>query len=141
MGGISGSITTGAYSVVISGSYDEFDQDSGTVVHYSSPGAKESNAKEANTENSGTKCLLQSITSRNPIRVLRTAKCRWAGRPMAGYRYDGLYRAVSVTQRANAKHGKFLSFELVRIEGQERIATDRPTGRQMQLFDKVREGY
>ncbi|PQE05368.1 ydg sra domain-containing protein [Rutstroemia sp. NJR-2017a BVV2] len=141
MGGISGSTTTGAYSVVISGTYDEFDQDSGTTVHYSSPGAKETNAKEANTTNSGTQALLQSLTSQNPIRVLRTAKCRWAGRPTAGYRYDGLYRAASVTQRANAKHGKFLSFELVRIEGQERIAVGRPRAQEVQLFEKVREGY
>ncbi|KAM3086928.1 hypothetical protein ACMFMG_001046 [Clarireedia jacksonii] len=141
MGGISGSVTTGAYSVVISGSYDEFDQDSGDIVHYSSPGAQESNAKEANTENAGTKSLMQSITTRNPIRVLRTAKCRWEGRPSAGYRYDGLYRAMSVTQRENAKHGKFLTFELVRIEGQEPIAANRPTVRQVQLFEKVKEGY
>ncbi|PQE09678.1 ydg sra domain-containing protein [Rutstroemia sp. NJR-2017a BBW] len=141
MGGISGSTTTGAYSVVISGTYDEFDLDSGHTVHYSSPGAKETSAKEANRTNTGTQCLLASLSSQNPIRVLRTAKCRWDGRPTAGYRYDGLYRAVSVAQRANAKLGKFLSFELVRVEGQEGIRVGRPGVGEVGRFEKVREGY
>lgn len=141
MGGISGAAATGVYSVVISGEYEEFDQDSGDVVHYSSPGAKDSKSKEANTDNNNTKALLRSIATRKPIRVLRTDKCRWEGRPMKGYRYDGLYRAVSVRQRPNAKAGKFLSFELVRLEDQERIATHRPSLRQVQLFEKVKEGY
>lgn len=141
MAGISGDPNNGAYSIVISQQYGEFDVDEGGLVRYSAPGAKESRSKEPDSEKPGVKALKRSIETKEPVRVLRNHTCSWKDRPARGIRYDGLYRVTEANVETNAEEGKFWRFTLKRLNNQDPINTSMPTKEMMNLFEKVSEGY
>ncbi|CAD6448220.1 b77b7ef2-fbe0-409f-9868-34181a126fd5 [Sclerotinia trifoliorum] len=140
-GGISGTAETGAYSIIISKHYEGFDQDLGDTIYYSAPGAKDSIAKEPDSEKTGVKALKRSIETRNPVRVLRAAGCAWNYGPAAGIRYDGLYRVIKGDVGTNGKGGKFWRFTLRRLENQDPIKVHLPDRETIGLFERVKEGY
>lgn len=140
MGGISGTSVAGTYSIVVSGLYDDLDRDEGYYLFYSGSNSHENTASEPVTSNK-TKALERSIATRKPVRVFRSAQGKWKHVPRAGLRYDGLYVVISMTVEKNGKGGGYKRFKLERIGGQDEIATELPSQNQINLFERVRNGY
>ena len=141
MGGISGSPEAGAYSIVISGMYDDIDQDRGEEIYYSAARANRVCDEMLDKESRSTKSLIQSVSTKNPVRVLRTSLGRWEGVPEMGIRYDGLYQVTGYQEKRNFKGGTYLLFHLVRLGNQVPIARDRPNKDEKDAFERVKEGY
>ncbi|KKY32484.1 putative ydg sra domain-containing protein [Diaporthe ampelina] len=144
--GISGDPERGAYSVVVSGQYDE-DLDEGDVLYYSGEAAdKNENPREV-IRRSTNDSLVESCGNRQPVRVLRSASKGERERhyaPACGIRYDGLYSVVAFQNRTNAKGGLYQRFKLRRLPGQEDlddIVARSPTAEQKREFQMLKEGY
>jgi len=95
--GIHGSASGGAYSVCLSGQYED-DKDEGDFFIYTGTGGQrdsyQGDKKHVGDQTFGhpsNASLLKSIELKRPVRVVRGYKSnpRWA--PPSGYRYDGLY--------------------------------------------------
>lgn len=144
--GISGDRDRGAYSVVVSGQYEE-DLDEGDVLYYSGEGADKNEDPHEATARATNDSLLESYGNRQPVRVLRSASKGERQRhyaPACGIRYDGLYTVVQVQNRHNAKGGMYQRFKLRRVPGQEDledIAARSPSAEQKREFYRLREGY
>lgn len=115
--GISGNVTDGVYSIIVAGMYADIDYDKGDVLYYAAADAHTTKAATADRSNDGTKALLRSLVTKNPIRVLRKSSSDWSGAPKAGLRYDGLYTIKSVAEQTNDKGGRYLRFKLEREAG------------------------
>ncbi|KJA29209.1 hypothetical protein HYPSUDRAFT_32591 [Hypholoma sublateritium FD-334 SS-4] len=103
VGGISGG-KQGAYSVALSGGYDD-DVDLGYAFTYTGSGGRDlkgtkQNPKNLRTapqssdqtfENNFNKMLKRSCETKKPVRVIRGYKLRSPYAPSEGFRYDGLY--------------------------------------------------
>ncbi|KAJ2927179.1 hypothetical protein H1R20_g9938, partial [Candolleomyces eurysporus] len=103
VGGISGG-KDGAYSVALSGGYDD-DVDLGYAFTYTGSGGRDlkgtkTNPKNLRTapqssdqsfENTFNKMLKRSSETHKPVRVIRGYKLKSKYAPSEGYRYDGLY--------------------------------------------------
>ncbi|TFK30471.1 hypothetical protein FA15DRAFT_9868 [Coprinopsis marcescibilis] len=103
VGGISGG-KDGAYSVALSGGYDD-DVDLGYAFTYTGSGGRDlkgtkNNPKNLRTapqssdqsfDNNFNRMLLRSSQTKKPVRVIRGYKLRSRYAPSEGYRYDGLY--------------------------------------------------
>ncbi|CAE6490171.1 unnamed protein product [Rhizoctonia solani] len=133
--GISGG-SEGAYSVALSGGYDD-DVDMGDAFTYTGSGGRDlkgtaKNPKNLRTapqsshqsfEHSFNKALKVSSETRQPVRVIRGFKLPGVYAPETGYRYDGLY----IVERAwmdrgnNPKGWKVCKFAFRRIPGQPPI--------------------
>lgn len=137
--GIHGSPTFGAYSILITQTYEEFDDDTGNMIWYSQVHADGS--KKADLHKKGSKALLKSIETGKPVRVLRKQGGKWSGCPSMGARYDGIYRVVEHDEGSNDKGDKFARFKLVRLAGQDEIREERPTEKEKELFVKEKLGY
>ncbi|KAJ7293610.1 PUA-like domain-containing protein [Mycena rebaudengoi] len=101
--GISGG-PDGAYSVALSGGYDD-DVDLGYLFTYTGSGGRDLKGTKAapknlrtapqssdqDFENNYNKALKRSAETRKPIRVIRGFKLKSPYAPSEGYRYDGLY--------------------------------------------------
>ncbi|KAI0096791.1 hypothetical protein GGR51DRAFT_553379 [Nemania sp. FL0031] len=128
MAGIAGSVTTGAWSIVIAGTYEDLDTDNGDIVYYSGSNSHENtNPERPAPASQGTKALHASIATQNPVRVLRSGGASNVHRqnrylPMCGLRYDGLYRVVLCRHRTNQKGGLYEQFKLERLPGQTALA-------------------
>jgi len=143
--GIHGSPSDGAYSVVLSGGYDE-DEDKGDTFIYTGSGgsgAKDSDSpswspdqtEDQSFDTNYNKSLQVSSINRRPVRVVRgyfrNKKDRLYDSPYApaeGYRYDGLYivdRAYMKDGKTTRKDGKgkyqVCAFDFRRVEGQPPI--------------------
>ncbi|KAI0656401.1 PUA-like domain-containing protein [Cubamyces menziesii] len=93
--GIHGQRDRGAFSIVMSGVYED-DTDYGDRILYVGTGGLETpeeGPQVANQtfEHSMNKCLVTSMNTRNPVRVIRGSKLRSPFAPGEGFRYDGLY--------------------------------------------------
>ena len=142
MAGISGTQETGAYSIVVSGMYDELDKDYGEYLYYSGSGSHGN--KDPNRpppSKSGTMALHTSIRTQKPVRVLRSSTGKSQYAPSEGMRYDGLYRVVSVSQPKNGHGGRFEQFKLVRLNDQPNIKTFIPRPDQKDDLAKVKNGF
>ncbi|KAH8883788.1 hypothetical protein GQ53DRAFT_752627 [Thozetella sp. PMI_491] len=152
--GISGSQDHGAYSIVISGRYDAngLDSDQGDDIIYTSDGALlDPDPVLGNPRSSKTKSLVRSITTRKPVRVLRsrakgTTVSQWA--PRVGIRYDGLYRVTAVENTTNSQNRPIDRFTLTRLTSQvvnplslAQIQSRSPSRRQRNDYDRIKEGY
>ncbi|OAA55239.1 sra-ydg [Niveomyces insectorum RCEF 264] len=150
-GGIAGSARLGATSIVVSGTYDDRDDDRGDVIYYSGSRGNRGGlhahhhpATARATSGGATQALHTSATRGNPIRVLRSAsgKSHWA--PSVGIRYDGLYRIAQVRRVKDADGEPFERFELHRLPGQtplEEVVRKSPTAQQRRDFKLIQEGY
>ncbi|KZT06059.1 SRA-YDG [Laetiporus sulphureus 93-53] len=123
MAGIYGSKDKGAYSVVLSGGYDD-DEDEGESFVYTGCGGSDNKVRftrvlagnqrstrmgpqlfDQTFGNSRNKSLLISSKTGKPVRVVRgyNLDSDWA--PASGYRYDGLYRVVDAwRQKGKSGH-------------------------------------
>lgn len=142
--GIDGDPRLGAYSIVISGTYEDTDRDEGHVVYYSAEGAR---GKDAGRKEGvkGNLALARSLRTRNPVRVHRSAK-KGSGpyAPPCGIRYDGLYQVVGMERRMNKEGGHYNRFKLERMADQpslEDIVRTSPTQQQQADYARIREGY
>lgn len=139
MGGIYGKISSGAYSVVISGGmYDDNDQDNGDRVLYSGSKGDQDDAAEVPPLTNATKTLILSTKHRQPVRVLRSSKAtgRWA--PSHGIRYDGLYDVDSYAIKTGSDNKWFYQFVLTRRPGQPPIDRSRPTRVEIAAIHKIK---
>ncbi|KAF5511227.1 Histone-lysine N-methyltransferase, H3 lysine-9 specific SUVH5 [Colletotrichum siamense] len=121
--GIHGRKDQGAYSVIVSGTYDEIDVDNGDVLYYSgSRSLEHKNPTQCPPRSNGTTALHVSQMNGRPVRVLRKASSDkkkfsvWA--PLCGMRYDGLYRVTWSGTKKNTHNGLFEQFKLVRLPNQ-----------------------
>ena len=142
--GISGNVDSGAYSVVISGMYEDLDSDRGDYLYYSGSDSHDNaDPNEVKPSSGGTKALQASLRSNRPVRVLRKkGGARWS--PTEGIRYDGLYHVVSSDTPKNANGGLYERFKLVRLAGQtplDEIIRSRPTSQEVRDCDRISQGY
>ena len=140
--GIYGGESSGAYSIIIAGQYDDLDSDYGNFIYYSGSGSHANeDPKSPPPSTHGTRALKTSMQREQPVRVLRSAtgKSKWA--PTRGVRYDGFYTVESVSAPYNAKGGKYERFRLVRIEDQDPINQSRPNSREVHHYDQIRDGF
>lgn len=119
MAGIWGSQDTGAYSIVLSGGYED-DIDQFDYILYTgqggqdSPGGKQIKDQEFSR---GNKALAISMEERLPVRVSRGYQVEYG--PEFGYRYDGIYY-VQNFHKQKGKAGFFIyRFELVTAQNYE----------------------
>lgn len=70
------------------------------------------------TENERNMALLYSVTSGQPIRLMRGFKNQSAWAPVSGYRYDGLYQACKAWEDISPEGFKICRVALVRLPGQ-----------------------
>ena len=96
IGGIAGSVTTGAWSIVVAGTYEDLDTDNGNTLYYSGSNSHENtNPREPAPASQGTKALYASYRTQNPVRVLRSggsynSRNQNPHLPSCGMRYDRL---------------------------------------------------
>ncbi|KAI1809993.1 hypothetical protein GGS20DRAFT_580235 [Poronia punctata] len=128
IGGIAGTGSSGAFSIVVSNSYHELDNDRGNTLYYSGSNShKNTNPNQTAPASIGTQALHASFRNRQPVRVLRAGNAtrRAAGNPhlpSCGIRYDGLYRVVQVRERTNMVGGLYEQFRLDRLPNQTPLA-------------------
>ncbi|KAI9861898.1 MAG: hypothetical protein M1813_004966 [Trichoglossum hirsutum] len=139
MGGIAGSTTDGAYSIVVSGQYSKLDQDFGTTLYYSGSGSSD-NTSASPADTRATRCLIRSIETGRPVRVLRSAGGTGAA-PSVGIRYDGLYTVGSRKILENDLGGAYLQFKLVRQAGQNAMNYTHPTPNEQRDVEYIKSGY
>jgi hypothetical protein len=133
--GITGDEAGGAYSIVVSSAYEEFDKDGGETITYCGSGSHENTDPKRVAETSGTKALRHSISAKQDVRVLRSSNGKSAWSPQVGIRYDGLYRVVSASFDKNNHGGMVEKFKLVRKAGQGPILTSRPTKQEVRDYE------
>lgn len=143
--GISGHEETGAYSIVVSGAYDDKNKDEGDIIYYSAEGAHGRDASRR-AEVKGNRALRASISSGRPVRVFRNAKDGGRFAPPCGIRYDGLYRVVGKENRYNTEGGLYERFELRRMDDidqpdLEDIVGTSPTPQEQADFTRIGLGY
>lgn len=129
----------GAYSVVVSGHYKGMDSDMWDTLFYSGSGSQENEDPDrAPPRTTGTNALLQSVTTKNPVRLLRSSRAGGYA-PTEGIRYDGLYDVVECLPRKNEKGGRYECFKLVRRPNQLRQmdCMRRPNPQELVLFNKI----
>jgi hypothetical protein len=135
-GGIAGVSGEGATSIVLSGDmYKTTDRDEGEEIWYS--GTK--NVLNASEPTKNTQLLLQSIASKLPVRVMRSANLPDTNKfkPAKGFRYDGVYEVLgSQSIDLSTQHRLF---HLRRLPDQTPIRNagveTRPTKQEMDGYD------
>lgn len=145
--GISGDTKNGAYSVVVSGLYDELDRDMGDVLYYSGSGSHDNEDPKTHAPSTNqTRTLHASLRTQKPVRVLRNkSKHRFA--PTDGIRYDGLYVVISMHRPKNSRGGLYEQFRLERLPLTKNNdvpleeCVRRPTGQEVRDFGRINDGY
>ncbi|KFY17460.1 hypothetical protein V492_00654 [Pseudogymnoascus sp. VKM F-4246] len=132
--GIHGQVGKGTYSVVVAqGGYA--DEDKEMAIEYCGT------QSENSVPTKGTKLLLESYKSKQPLRVLRAENKNSKFAPKRGIRYDGLYTVVEYTilDAATAMY----RFSLRRCKDQDPIRyrgpEARPTAQELQQYALIRE--
>ncbi|KAI8951586.1 hypothetical protein F4801DRAFT_544454 [Xylaria longipes] len=147
MAGIAGSVTSGAWSIVVAGTYEDLDTDNGDTLYYSGSNShNNTDPRRAAPASQGTKALHASIATRNPVRVLRSGGAFGTRNqnpylPSCGLRYDGLYRVVHFQQRINQNGGLYDQFKLARLPDQtplDELRGSSPTPKQVFALDRLR---
>ncbi|KAI1263868.1 PUA-like domain-containing protein [Xylariaceae sp. FL1019] len=147
--GIAGDTLHGAYSIVVADSYHDLDKDEGDVLYYSAPNSHDNRDPDrVAAATTGCKALKASWARQQPIRVLRSGgstKTKNRRLPVAGLRYDGLYRVVACNEKKNTRGGLYEQFRLQRVEGQSAslgwIRKNCPTKSQLADYSRMREKY
>ncbi|KAF9878664.1 hypothetical protein CkaCkLH20_03564 [Colletotrichum karsti] len=146
-GGIHSRKDKGAYSVIVTSTYDDVDEDHGDVLYYSGSRALENtNPLQCAPRSAGTTALHVSYQSGRVLRVLRKASAKgkyaaWA--PDCGIRYDGLYRITRCGTKKNQKGGLYEQFKLVREPNQTPLEdlTSIPSLAQRNDYARIGEGF
>ncbi|KAF8802436.1 hypothetical protein BYT27DRAFT_7196619 [Phlegmacium glaucopus] len=137
--GINGREAEGAFSVVISGGYED-DNDLGDIITYTGEGGREKRVpgvkwgdKQVKDQvwKMGNKAMQISHLNNRPIRVIRGSGLNSPYAPAKGYRYDGLY-SVRTAQTVRGKTGfAVCQFKLVRRPNQPPLPAARPRPKQI----------
>ena len=139
--GIAGDLKVGAWSIVVNkGEYKDVDKDLGDTIIYSSPGSFATKSETSDMAKRGTRCLLASLQSKHPVRVIR-GQTSWKRAPFVGYRYDGLFQVEETGEEKNAEGGAYTWFRLERLKGQESIPKHCPNRDQRAQAEKIAAGY
>jgi len=142
--GIAGNAETGAWSIIVSGAYEDLDGDEGETLYYS--GANSHNNEDpaqVAPASQGTRALQASLRTRRPVRVLRSGnKARHQNLylPSCGLRYDGLYRVATVRHLLNRRGGLYEQFQLVRLPNQvplQQLQNTSPTAEEIAAYNRV----
>jgi len=136
--GIHGDQMFGAYSIALSGGYDD-DVDMGEGFTFTGAGGRDLKGTKANPKNLRTgpqsmdqsfdnrlnKALQASVTTKNPVRVIRGYKLQSPYAPKEGYRYDGLYAVEKawMERGINPEGYKVCKYILKRLPGQAPLQT------------------
>ena len=141
MGGIAGSTTSRAYSILVAAGCQVMEDDQGDWLVYSGSDAHDNKDPAKPKVSGSTQCVRRSIATGRPVRVLRSflGKSVWA--PKRGNQYDGLYTVVREITDINKKGGAYLKYRLNRNNQQPAIALARPTGPERSQESRVEDGY
>lgn len=115
--GISGSGKEGADSIVLSGGYED-DQDDGDTIIYTGHGGRDQITGKQTSDQlleRGNLALAYSCLHGLPVRVIRGSAHRSALAPPAGYRYDGLYRVEDYWHTKGKSSHTIWRFRLTKI--------------------------
>lgn len=136
--GISGGQAEGADSIVLSGGYED-DEDDGYEIIYTGHGGNNPNTNKQirdQTLTAGNMALAMSQRENLPVRVLRGAKHAKGFKPRAayerfappttGYRYDGLYRVASFWPAMGKSGFRIWRFRLTLIASGEDDVVEHP---------------
>lgn len=113
MHGISGTGTTGADSIVVSGGYED-DQDHGDVIRYTGHGGQQGRkqVRHQSPLDGGNAALRTSMLEELPVRVLRGADRKSEYAPASGYTYSGDYRVTDSWMGVGRAGFKMVFFRL-----------------------------
>ncbi|KAJ7602451.1 PUA-like domain-containing protein [Mycena polygramma] len=125
MAGISG-CKDGAFSIVMSGAYEDCSDDGETFVYIGTGGKADSGfggstgpqVADQSMEHSQNKFLVKSLASGRHVRVIRGPDKANPWAPLNGYRYDGLYTVTQAWEDKGRSGFKVCKFRLVRNPGQ-----------------------
>jgi putative restriction endonuclease len=110
MAGISGSQPEGADAIVISGGYED-DEDNDSEVIYTGQGGRDTETGKQVADQTLTRGNLGLVITRNkglPLRVIRKVA--------QGYRYDGLYRVADAWHEKGRSGKRVWRYRLVALE-------------------------
>ena len=116
--GISGSVSEGANSVVLSGEYED-DEDYGDVIVYVGQGGRSPTTGEQvadQTLTRGNRALAVSYERGLPVRVVRGPNPGSSFAPAEGYRYDGLYTVTDYWRAPGLRGFTVWKFRLEKIK-------------------------
>ncbi|KAI5835345.1 hypothetical protein K523DRAFT_411703 [Schizophyllum commune Tattone D] len=129
--GISGNAETGAYSIALSGGYED-DVDLGEAFTYTGSGGRDLKGTKDKPKNLRTApqssdqdfdnyynaSLKKSCETKRPVRVIRGFKLHSPYAPAEGYRYDGLYTVEKAYREKGLQGFLVCKFALKRLPGQ-----------------------
>ena len=130
MAGISGSSTEAADSIVLSGGYED-DQDQGDVIVYTGQGGNDPVTKHQVADqplSRGNMGLVKSLMDGVPVRVIRGARHDSPLAPAYGYRYDGLFMVEAYWQEQGRSGFRIWRYRLSKIDEQQLTASDDSEG-------------
>ncbi|CAA7268190.1 unnamed protein product [Cyclocybe aegerita] len=122
--GIHGRQDTGAFSLVLSGGYEDNHCDGNEFIYTGSGGNTFSLSLKQLVQVSdqqwkrGNRALQTSMKLNKPVRVIRGYGLKSKFAPAAGYRYDGLYKVVSATIKPGKNGHLVCLFEMKRCPDQ-----------------------
>lgn len=137
--GISGTVEDGAYSVIVTGYYNSLEIDGLDRFEYCATGSMDNVFKDNLIESQGLKTMRTSLTTKNPVRVLRGENKNFTYAPKFGLRYDGLYVVVAERHKHNPKGGLYAVFVLERKKEQGPVVLDRPNDEDMELYKEFKK--
>ncbi|KDE08281.1 hypothetical protein MVLG_01545 [Microbotryum lychnidis-dioicae p1A1 Lamole] len=131
--GIAGNEHVGAWSVALSGGYED-DVDVGYGFTFTGSGGRDLKGTSAAPKNLRTApqtsdqvftklnaALKRSVETRKPVRVIRGFKGHSPWAPVEGYRYDGLYIITKYWQDVGEAGFKVCKYAFQRMDGQPEI--------------------
>ncbi|CAM5470245.1 hypothetical protein KAURM247S_03798 [Kitasatospora aureofaciens] len=124
--GICGTVKTGAESIVVSGGYED-DRDHGDLIVYTGQGGRDPNSGQQTGHQElirGNAALVTSMTTGQPVRVIRGASGDPEYSPKTGYRYDGLFRVEQSWHENGQSEFRIWRYRLERIDAA--VATAAP---------------
>lgn len=128
--GIHGKPDSGAPSIVVSGGYED-DDDQGDVIFYTGQGGRDTNSGRQTADQDwlrGNGGLRHSCLEGLPVRVIRGAGGDPNYSPATGYRYDGLYKVSDYWEEKGSAGFSICRFKLTRILPDLEDYAIQPTG-------------
>lgn len=138
--GISGNSADGAFSIVLSGLYDNLDADRGDTLYYCGSHSIDNKNPTTPKNSCYTEALRHSIGTKKPVRVLRSSRSNSPWSPTHGIRYDGLYVVTGEEMKRNYLGGAYVRFRMDRITKQPAIDMNRPTKEEVDLCKRILRG-
>ncbi|KAJ6452224.1 PUA-like domain-containing protein [Mycena sanguinolenta] len=124
MAGISG-CKGGAFSIVVSGGYEDGKDDGETFIYIGTGGKRNSafgapgpQVEDQSMEHPHNKALFKSWETGRHVRVVRGTNPASPWAPLDGYRYDGLYSVTEAWEEKGISGHKVCKFRFVRDPGQ-----------------------